>query len=87
MIVLFKLETGYCGEDSNEVYEFPDETTEEALDEYGRDLAFDNFEMFGHSVEEEEEESGIEYEPIFSWEVLDGYREDIESEYGHIQEA
>lgn len=87
MFVLFKLETGYIGEKSMEVYEFDDGTSEDTFDEYGQQLANDIAEMYGHIVGEEID--GVEYDGgTYTYEILEGMtREEIEEEYGEITNA
>lgn len=87
MFVLFNLDTGYAGEDTTEVYEFDDNTSEDTLNEYGQQLADDHAEMYGHTAGENT--YGVEYEGgSYSYEILeDMTREEIEEEYGEINNA
>ena len=81
MLVLFKLETGYVGEACQEVYEFDNDTSDETLDEYGQELAYDNARMYGRDNDEDLENVS------HSWEKLNMTREEAEEEYGSVCEA
>lgn len=87
MFVAFKLETGYVGEETTEVYEFDDDTSEDTLNEYGQQIADDNAEMYGHTAGEDN--NGVEYEGgTYTYEILeDMTKEEIEEEYGEISRA
>jgi predicted PolB exonuclease-like 3'-5' exonuclease len=45
--IYFKYSTGYCGMDSAEVAEFPDNVTEEELNTYAYEGALNNAEAYG----------------------------------------
>lgn len=87
MFVVFKLETGYVGEETTEVYEFDEDTSEDTINEYGQLIANDNAEMYGHNVGEVMD--GVEYEGgTYTYEILEGMtREEVEEEYGEINNA
>lgn len=81
MFVLMHLRTNIVGTDVDEVYEFVDSTTDENLDDYAHDLAYDNAEFYGI------EPDGFSDEEPFSgyWEKIVGKtREEIIEEYGSI---
>lgn len=90
MFVLIKCDTSRVGCDCESVYEFPDDTTEDQLQEYATDCAKDNAEMYGiiEDAEEEAEESGIEFVEdehySGSFEILNKSRDEIIEEYGEI---
>lgn len=83
MFVKFWMGTNYVGQGCEEVYEVPDDTTEDTLNEYAYELARDNAEMYGAL---DDCEDGIEDEGFEgSWEVIEGKtREEIEEEYGSV---
>ncbi len=80
------------GCDDTTVYEFPDGTPLKELEGYAEEVSRDNADMYGafERAESEAEECGVEESDIYSYsvEVLEGVsREEIEEEYGDIQEA
>lgn len=93
MFVLIKCTTCRVGCDSNTVYEFPDDTTEDELQAYATDEARDNADMYGiiEDEMEEAENSGIEFDEELcyngDYEILNKSRDEIEEEYGEIQEV
>ena len=93
MFVLFNLSTYRAGCDVHEVYEFPDGTSEQEINDYGDNLAYDNAEMHGvfDEAREDCEESGLEFDEgeyySSSYEVLNMTREEIEEEYGEVVRA
>ena len=93
MFVLIKCTTCRVGCDSEMVYEFPDDTTEDELQEYATDTARDNADMYGiiEDEMEEAENSYIEFDEDScysgSYEILNKSRDEIEEEYGEIEEV
>ena len=93
MFVLIKCTTCRVGCDSETVYEFPDDTTEDGLQEYATDAARDNADMYGIIEDEieEAENSCIEFDEDScysgSYEILNKSRSEIEEEYGEIEEV
>lgn len=86
MYVKFNLGTGYIGEDCEIIYHFEENLSEEEIRTYGLELASEHAEMYGHYTGEDD--SGVEYEPEMSYEILEGMSvEEIEEEYGEILEA
>lgn len=84
MLVLFHLRTNVIGCDSDEVYEFDTDMSDDALYEYGYELAKANAEMYG--VAYQDDDSGCEPEEGFyaTYEVLDISREEAEELYGTV---
>ena len=81
MFIKFELGTGYCGMDQEVVYRFPDDTTEEYIDEYGHALAMDNAESYGCFDEEDYDEDSVEC----GWIKLEGYTEEqVNKEFGYF---
>ncbi len=79
MLVNIRTSTAFCGEDYDEVYEFPDETTEKELDDYCDQLAYDRACEFG--IEEQDVEPDI----YGGWQILkEIHRHKIIEEYGDI---
>lgn len=91
MFVLIKCTTCRVGCDSEMVYEFPDDTTEYELQEYATDTARDNADMYGIIEDEieEAENSCIDEDSCYSgsYEILNKSKDEIEEEYGEIEEA
>lgn len=94
MFVLIECNTCKVGCDIADVYEFEDGTTEATLEDYAKDVAYDNADLYGIFDEEREtcEESGIEFDEseCYSYEytVLEGMtREQIVEQYGEIIQA
>lgn len=89
MIVLFHLQTCYAGQDSYEVFEFDDDTTDDDISDYGLQLAQENAELYGIDAEAMAEESGVESDDLYyeTHEILEGSREEIEAEWGTICQA
>ena len=80
MVVLFKLSTNLCGQESEEVYRFKDDASFEYIEEYGYELARNNAEMFGND--------GDDDEYFMEYEVLeDMSEEEIVENYGEICDA
>ena len=62
MEVRFKYRTGYCGMDEEEIVEFPEDVSEEELDNYAWYGALQNAESFGiYPYPEEEVEDSQQY--------------------------
>ncbi len=81
--VFFKLRTGYCGMDGAECIEFPDDVTEEELDDMAWELACENASTFGIYPESEEDEVDEDYECKYdghniegSWEIYNPKKHD-----------
>ena len=84
MFVKFELGTGYTGMDQEVVYRFPDDVPEDAIDEYGFELAIENADSYGCFDEEDYDESDVEY----SWVKLEGYTEEqVNEEFEYFEEA
>lgn len=74
-----------CGCDDSAVFAFSAKTVEKEdgtlnedyLDDFGFELARENYESYFEDVEDEEDFSS-------SWEVLEGTEEEIEEDYGEI---
>lgn len=81
MFVKIRCETNYCGEWDESVREFPDDTTDEELNDYASDAADDNARSFGELGEPEDEDYREAYG---NWEKLEKTREEILEEYGEI---
>lgn len=83
MFVRIKVETNYCGEWNEDVYEFPDDTTTEHIESYASELADENALTFGDTLDCED---GYR-EAYYDYTVLDMTREEVLEEYGEIQNA
>lgn len=46
--IVFFYETGYCGSDGCEMHEFPDNTSDDELNQYAYDGALSNAESYGY---------------------------------------
>lgn len=86
MFVKFECETNYCGERDEKVVEFPDDTTDEELDNYSNEYADENAMSFRtlDELEEEEDEEDEFRDSFGSWEKLEKTKEEIEMEWGVI---
>jgi hypothetical protein len=78
--IYFKYHTGFCGMSSAEVEEFPDNVTEDELNEYAWLGALANAETYGiyptdYDQEEDEEDDGDNYS-----DNIEGYWEDYNAE-------
>ena len=87
------LSTNYVGEENDKILGVADGVTDNTINEYCDELAFDNADSFGSidRYREEMEESDIEFEDSdaysFSIEELgDKTLEEIEEEYGEVDE-
>lgn len=86
MFVRIKVETNYCGEWDEGVFEFPDGTTEDAILDYASAWADENAMSFGTLDEPEDDDEEQEYRETYSeYEILPAAREEIEEEYGEIR--
>lgn len=89
--IYFTYSTGFCGSDGAEVVEFPDNVTDEELNEYAWEGALSNAEMYGYypdyelegmsdeDIEELEESGNIDnytYNIEGSWEDYDPKKHD-----------
>ena len=50
------IHTGYCGEDADFMQEFPDDITENKLNEWLWDMACEHAQSYGHEVYDEDGE-------------------------------
>lgn len=94
MFVLIECSTCRVGCETSDVYEFEDGTTEATLEDYAKDIAYDNAELYGIFDDERAscEESDIEFDEsdCYSYEytvLKDMTREEIEEQYGEIIHA
>lgn len=85
MFVKMCLRTNRVGCDFDEVYEVDDNYTDEELTEVAHDLARDNAEMYGIFDDDGDFEDEGNYWGY--WERLEGTREEIEEEYGEINNS
>lgn len=83
MFVRFDYSAGYCGTDNYEFGKFEDTTTAEELNEIGLQIVQQYCESFGIDIEQEEEESGVEWEYDYTWNVVkeDEVEENICTDY------
>lgn len=93
MLVLIKCTTNRVGCDTEDVYRFDDNATDEYIQEYADNLARDNAESYGILDEEREncEADGIEFieDEHYSatYEKLDMTETEAIEEYGEIMEV
>ena len=84
MFVKIAVSTDRCGTDLLVYAKFPDDTTNEEINNYCDGIAYSNYESYSFDEEDEmdEEESGIEYIPdehyFFSWKKIDTIPEGAE---------
>lgn len=75
--IIFHLETGVCGMDTHEVYEYDDDVTHQELDQEAWTLAVQNAESYGYYPEEwrDEMEDDVDEDCFTSvegwWEIYD----------------
>lgn len=71
MFVRFDYSAGYCGTDAYEFGKFEDTTTDEEINEIALQIVEQHCESYGIDIENEEEESGVEWEYDYSWEIVE----------------
>lgn len=92
MLVLIRCTTDRVGCDTENVYEFDDDSAEEYLQEYANDCARDNAESYGifDAEREEAEDNGIEFieDECYngSYEILDMTYDEALDKYGEVLE-
>lgn len=92
MLVLIRCTTDRVGCDTENVYEFDDDSTEEYLQEYANDCARDNAELYDiiNQAREEAENCNIEFDECDcycgKYEILDMTKEEVIDIYGEILE-
>lgn len=82
MFVRIRVETNYCGEWDEGVYEFPDDTTEKDIELYASELADENALSFEEPIEPDDEDESRE--AYYEWEKLEETREQILKDWGEI---
>jgi hypothetical protein len=76
--VKFEYSAGCCGTDAVEYGKFSDDTTEGEIDEIALELVQNHCESYGVDIEQEEEESGVEWEYDYAWNYVE--EKDVEPE-------
>lgn len=76
--VKFEYSAGYCGTTVVEYGKFSDDTTEGEIDEIALELVQNHCESYGIDIEQEEEESGVEWEYDYAWNYVE--EKDVEPE-------
>lgn len=83
MLVKIKTDTCFCGMDVTEIYEFPDGTTEDRINEYADELAWER--ACDWNVEEEAAEQGIDPDVMAYVEfIAEEKRAEVLEWYGEI---
>lgn len=88
MYVYIKVDTNYCGEWDEGVFEFPEGTTEDHIADYASEWANENAMTFGNIDEPEDDDyDENDYREAYcKWKILKGTRQEVEDEYGEIKE-
>lgn len=76
--VKFEYSAGCCGTDAVEYGKFSDDTSEQEIDEIALELVQNHCESYGVDIEQEEEESGVEWEYDYAWSYVE--EKDVEPE-------
>ena len=76
--VKFEYSAGYCGTTAVEYGKFSDDTPEQEIDGIALELVQNHCESYGIDIEQEEEESGVEWEYDYAWNYVE--EKDVEPE-------
>ena len=76
--VKFEMSAGCCGTDVEQYGKFSDDTPEQEIDDIALELVQDHCESYGIDIEQEEKESGVEWEYDYAWKYVE--EKDVEPE-------